>query len=48
MGGGQPPGLLSRRPKCAREGEVSGRPDTEREDTWEAHQRITVRRAEAA
>jgi hypothetical protein len=24
--------------------QVPGRPDTEREDTWEAHQRITVRR----
>jgi hypothetical protein len=25
--------------------QVPGRPDTEREDTWEAHQRIAVRRA---
>lgn len=25
--------------------QVPGRPDTEREDTWEAHQRITVCRA---
>jgi hypothetical protein len=24
---------------------VPGRPDTEREGSWEAHQRITVRRA---
>jgi hypothetical protein len=24
--------------------QVPGRPETEREDTWEAHQRITVRR----
>jgi hypothetical protein len=24
--------------------QVPGRPDTEREDTWDAHQRITVRR----
>jgi hypothetical protein len=24
--------------------QVPGRPDTEREDTWEAHQRITMRR----
>lgn len=24
--------------------QVPGRPDTEREDTWEAHERITVRR----
>jgi hypothetical protein len=27
--------------------QVPGRPDTEREDIWEAHQRITVRRGGA-